>query len=145
MSDFFDSSVLVGVIFADCPEHADCFHAWKNSAERFVYSHGLLETFSQLTGGRLGTPIAPDVAAQLISRNVKQSRVHVVSLDPDELLENLEKTRHVGVRGGAIYDHMHLCAARKVEADRIFTLNKRHFMAIAPTLSLKILHPAECR
>lgn len=143
MSDFFDSSILIGVIFADCPEHDDCVNVWTRSEEKIVYSHGLLETFCQLTGGRLAEPVPADVATESIVRNVQQKSVRVVSFEPAELWEHLGATRRVGVRGGAVYDYMHLCAARKAGAERIFTLNKRHFAAIAPDLAPKILHPSD--
>ena len=143
MSDFFDSSVLIGLIFEDCPEHIDCVKAWTGSADKVMYSHGILETFSQLTGGRLAAPVPPDVATESIARNLQQNRVDVIEFEATEVLELLEKTRRMGVRGGAVYDYMHLCAARKVGAERIFTLNKRHFTAIALDLIPKIFHPSD--
>jgi predicted nucleic acid-binding protein len=143
MADYFDSSVLIGVIFGDCPEHEICAKVWNISDHRAVYSHGLLETFCQLTGGRLGTPVLPDDAAESIALTVEQGQVSVIGFDLSELLKYMRESRKLGVRGGAVYDYMHLCAARKAGADRIFTLNKRHFMAIAPDLAPKIFHPAD--
>ena len=143
MSNFFDSSVLIGVIFANCPEHEDCVKAWKGSEEKVMYGHGLLETFCQLTGGRLAEPVPPDIATESIARNVQGNHVNVINFETTELLGHLGKARRVGVRGGAVYDYMHLCAARKAGTERIFTLNKRHFMAIAPDMTPKIFHPSE--
>lgn len=143
MSDFFDSSVIIGMIFADCPEHAGCAKAWTSSSHKVVYSHGLLETFCQLTGGRLGEPLPPDMAAKSIALNVNSEGVQVLTLEAEEVLDFLGNARRHGVCGGAVYDYMHLCVARKAGADRIFTLNKRHFTAIAPDLTPKILHPEE--
>ncbi|MGC1480747.1 MAG: PIN domain-containing protein [Chthoniobacterales bacterium] len=143
MSNFFDSSVVIGLIFADCAEHADCLKAWNGCSDRVVYSHALLETFCQLTGGRLGEPVPPDVATESIALNLERTGVRVLPLETEELLEHLGYARRHGVRGGAVYDYMHLCVARKAGADRIFTLNKRHFTAIAPDLARKILHPQE--
>ena len=35
------------------------------------------------------------------------------------------------VRGGAVYDYLHLVAARKAGVERIVTLDLRHFRALA--------------
>lgn len=143
MGDFFDSSVIIGVILADCPEHTDCAKAWAAATDKVIYSHGLLETFCQLTGGRLGEPVPPDAAAESIARNIERNQIRVITFETAEMLEHLAKARRHGVRGGAVYDYMHLCVARKAGVERIFTLNKRHFIAITPDLAPKILHPAE--
>jgi len=143
MSDFFDSSVVIGVIVADCPEHADCLKAWNASEHKVIYSHALLETFCQLTGGRLGKAVSPDVAAESITRNFSRPEVLLLTLSPEEIMEHLGEARKQGVRGGAVYDYMHLCAARKGRAKRIFTLNKRHFLAIAPDLAERMIDPTE--
>jgi hypothetical protein len=36
-----------------------------------------------------------------------------------------------GVRGGAVYDFLHLAAARKAGAERLLTLDVSHFQAIS--------------
>jgi replicative DNA helicase len=101
MADFFDSSVLIGLLLADCPEHAACAEAWMRSSERVVCSHGLLETFSQLTGGRLGDAVPPDAASESITRTMRAGLVRVMVFDSEELFSHLESTRRVGARGGA--------------------------------------------
>lgn len=131
------------MLLAECPEHASCSAAWEANAKRVIYCHGLLETFSQLTGGRLGKPVAPDVAAKCLRLNMQPGTVQIVELDSKEVLEHLGDARRLGIRGGAVYDYMHICAARKAGADRIFTLNIRHFHAIAPDLANQIRHPAD--
>jgi len=142
VSDFFDSSVLIGVIHADCIEHTACAWAWNKSAARIIYGHALLETFSQLTGGRLGIAVPPDMAIEAITRNVSSSQVDIIDFPAKETLRLLKQAGHFGARGGAVYDYMHLCAARKAGAERIFTLNKRHFIALAPDLISRIRHPS---
>lgn len=143
MIDFFDSSVLISLLSANIPEHKSCSDVWDGSTDRVIYSHGILETFSQLTGGRLGEAIPPDLASDAIRVNLSADTVKFISFDANGLFTCLAAARRHGVRGGAIYDYMHLCAARQAGADRIFTLNKRHFIAIAPDLALKIFHPSD--
>jgi hypothetical protein len=53
----------------------------------------------------------------------------------------LEKAGPAGARGGGIYDLLLLACARKAGAERVFTLNDRHFAALAPDLASKIVRP----
>ena len=48
-----------------------------------------------------------------------------------DLLRALREANAVGVRGGAFYDYLHLAAARKTGATLLYTLNVRHFEALA--------------
>jgi hypothetical protein len=45
------------------------------------------------------------------------------------------------VRGGGIYDYLHLVAARKAKAARIYTLNLSNFRAIYRPGDPEIVHP----
>ncbi|MCX6880214.1 MAG: hypothetical protein NTW21_41385 [Verrucomicrobia bacterium] len=46
-----------------------------------------------------------------------------------------------GVRGGAIYDYLHLVAARKGGATRLYTLNVTDFQAFQRPGDPEIVHP----
>jgi predicted nucleic acid-binding protein len=56
MSAFLDSSVLVAALAPDESKHADCL-ALLLQGGNCIYSHALLETFSTLTGGKLGVRV----------------------------------------------------------------------------------------
>lgn len=56
--------------------------------------------------------------------------VRPVALTPKELRAAFAQCQSRGVRGAAMYDFLHLCAARKVGADALVTLDLRHFQAI---------------
>lgn len=141
MADFFDSSVLVAAISEDDPEHESAGVAWDNAAGRVLYAHGISETYATLTGKRHPACLTPDDAIAAISEYAES--VEIVQFSPLELLALLKETRRLGIRGGAVYDYLHICAARKAGASRIFTLNKRHFTAIAPELAPRIFHPGD--
>jgi len=143
VSDFFDSSVLVAALSEDDVAHPESLKAWKNAQPPILYAHALLETFSTLTGRRHPAQLTADEAILVISRNLERAEPKLVEIPPQEIIDLLHIARQSGVRGGAAYDYMHLCAARKSGASRIFTLNKRHFTAIAPDLSPIIFHPTE--
>ena len=92
-----------------------------------VYIHAILETFSTLTGGRLGVKVDAGLAAKLLNETILP-RVHVVELGSVELMAALQQAREQGIRGGAIYDFMHLVAAWKAGAKSIYTLNLGDFL-----------------
>lgn len=125
MRALLDSSVLVAALAPDQDRHAECL-ALLMEGESAVYSHACLETFSTLTGGKLGVKVGADLAARLLSETVLP-RVHVIELGIEELLAALHLTRQQGVRGGGVYDYMHLVAARKAEADILYTIHLSDF------------------
>jgi hypothetical protein len=91
-----------------------------------VHVHALNETFATLTGGSLGFRVDADLAARLIREQII-TRATMIVLDAEEVTEALAKARAHGVRGGAVYDYMHLFAARKGKSDALYTLNLADF------------------
>lgn len=126
---FLDSSVLVASLDPDDPAHAACGRAVAAGGHA-VYSHALAEVFSALTGGRLGRRLTPAVAARLISDSVLPY-VAVKTLSGKDLMTALRDCETRGARGGAVYEGLHLAAARKARAEVFFTLNLRDFQALA--------------
>lgn len=126
MSPFLDSSVLVAALAPDESKHADCL-ALLLQGGNCIYSHALLETFSTLTGGKLGVRVTPNLAAQMLSETILP-RVSVIELSSAEIMEALSVAQSRGVRGGCVYDYMHLLAARKGNASVIYSLNMGDFL-----------------
>jgi predicted nucleic acid-binding protein len=126
---YLDSSVLVAALVEDEPTHESCLQLLR-SKSLVVWTHALAETFATLTGGRLGIRVSPAIAAQLIEGSLLP-RLRLVELGGEELVEGIRGSDAAGARGGAIYDLMHLTAARKSSAKTLYTLNTRHFEAIA--------------
>lgn len=129
MTVFLDSSVLVAALVEDEPQHEACLRLLERKAVA-VWTHALAESFSTLTGGRLGLRVAPDVAAELIEFSLVP-RLRMIDLTATDIRKALRQTSAIGVRGGAFYDYLHLAAARKSAAKALYTLNKRHFIALA--------------
>ena len=96
------------------------------SGSGVIHAHALLETFSTLTGGRLGIRVDADLAARLLRESIRP-RVKIILLTEEELFDCLDHARKHGVRGGAVYDYMHLVAARKAAVETILTLNLSDF------------------
>jgi predicted nucleic acid-binding protein len=134
-----DSSVLIASLVEAQAHHAECDRVLAGRGVH-VRAHAFAEVFSMLTGGRLGQRITPNVAASLIEEGIVPA-VKVVQLDPADILAALRETETRGVRGGAIYDFLHLAAARKCRATRLYTLNVRHFQAFLSPGDPEIVHP----
>lgn len=122
-----DTSVVIAALDASDPDHGACRRLLL-SAKRFVYGHALTETFSTLTGGSLGMRISAEAAAAILRENVVP-RMAVVHLTEEELLDAYKDSTRRGIRGGAIYDYLHLVAARKAGASKLYTLNVGDFRA----------------
>jgi predicted nucleic acid-binding protein len=120
--------------------HGAALKALATSADGFTSTHAIAETFATLTSGRLEIQLAPTEAAQIIDANVIR-RMRVVDLGLDDYQQAMRDSQTVGARGGAIFDMLHLQAARRGGAKRIFTINVRHFQIFAPDLKGSISLP----
>ncbi len=129
MSRCLDTSVLLASLDADEPHHVACDRLI-SAGGHTVYVHALAETFSILTGGRQGRRLSAATAAQLIEHSVLPF-VHVQALSGKDLVAALAECEARGVRGGAIYDWLHLAAARKAGAEALVTLDARDFQALS--------------
>ena len=126
MNALLDSSVLVAALASDELKHAECL-ARLLKGGNCIYSHALLETFSTLTGGKLGVRISADFAVRMLSETILP-RVTVIELSSLEIIQALASAQSRGVRGGCVYDYMHLVAAKKANATVIHTLNMDDFI-----------------
>ena len=133
MRDFFDSSSLLAAMVEDESGHETALAALSSTRDGYASTHSLAECFAILTGGRITSRLTPAIAAEMVDVNVAK-RLTLVSLTPAEIAAALKTAASVGARGGAIYDVLLLATARKCGADRIYTLNYRHFAAFAPDL-----------
>lgn len=125
MKPAVDTTVLVAALDASDPDHVAARNLL-TTRKCMACSHALSETFSTLTGGRLGFRIAPGDAARLLHKTLSK-RLHWITLSPADLLQAYAQASDRGIRGGAIYDYLHLVAARKAGAPVFHTLNTADF------------------
>ena len=137
VDDFLDSSVLIAALVAAQPHHAKCAALVKPRAG--ATAHALLETFAFLTG-RMTPRLRPADAVALI-REALAEPLEIFALSGAEHLATLKETAARGITGGAIYDYLHMAAARKAKARRLCTLNVRHFQAFHRAGDPEIAHP----
>lgn len=128
MSDYLDSSVLVASLMPDDPDHLVCDSLMSQSGN-CTCPHALNEVFATLTGGRLGRRVDAEIAAMMIRESIA-SCLNFVELSVEEILQAQEAARRQGVRGGGVYDYMHLTVARKAMVDVLYTLNLSDFRAL---------------
>ena len=135
-----DSSVLIASLAEKERHHAACEDLLFDHDCR-IFIHALAETFNTLTGSRLGYRFSAPDAAALLKESVKP-RAGMEVLTADDILDAMQQAEARGVRGGAIYDHLHLVAARKAGAERFYTLNTKDFIALHCPGDPEIWHPA---
>jgi predicted nucleic acid-binding protein len=129
MTALLDTSIIVASLDPDEPHHAACDRLVGRGGH-VLHAHALAETFSILTGGRHGRRLAASQAAELLDASVLPF-VSLVALTGRETVAALQACEARGVRGGAVYDWLHLAAARKAGAARLITLDAGDFRAIA--------------
>lgn len=139
MAVLLDTSVLLASLHAGEPRHRASATLVEQGGH-LVYVHALAELFSTLTGGRIEPRVAPDLAEQLLRESILP-HVKSVTIGERDLMSALRDAHARGVRGGAVYDYLHLVAARKAGAEALVTLDERHFRAIARPGDPAILEP----
>ncbi len=141
MSVFLDTSVLVAAV-----RTADLRHAASDDLVRkcrpenaTCAAHTLAEVYASLTGMRPPNRFRPDQAMLVVDEFRRKFRC--VELTADEVLDTARGIAGLGLLGGIIYDALLLTCARKVNAERIYTWNVRHFQMVAPDLAERIVEP----
>ena len=125
MKQALDTSVIIAALDGGDPDHAAC-RKLLLSAKFSIHGHALSEIFATLTGGRLAFRLSAKDAAAILRQQVAP-RLSIITLDESDLLRAYEESTNRGIRGGAIYDYLHLTAARKAGASRLYTLNTTDF------------------
>lgn len=139
MSDVMDTSVLVAAIVATEAFHVEC-QALLDRPAMALYSHGVAETFSTLTGGRKSFRMPATLAAAIIQEDYLPD-LTVIELPVPDMLLAMREAESRGVRGGAIFDYLHLMAARCAGAERFYTLNVSNFLSFHREGDPEIVHP----
>lgn len=127
MSAFLDTSVVLASLDPDEAHHA-AYDRIVSAGGHKVFVHAPAETLSILTGGRQGRRLSAATAKRLIEQSVLP---YAQALSGKGMLAALAECESRGVRGGAIYDWLHLAAARRAGAEVFFTLELRDFQSLA--------------
>lgn len=135
MKTCFDTSTLVAALLQQHPHHAIAFprlQAVKNGEQKgCVTTHGLAELFATLTA----LPLKPRLSAADAQRVIDQSILPHFTLIPltgEHYWAAIQLVATRSLASGAIYDALHLIGARAAGCTVLYTLNLRHFRALAP-------------
>lgn len=135
MKVFVDTSVLVASMLGKHDSHARAFavldRIQNGKDEGFVSAHSLAEAYAVLT--KLPVPFrhTPEQAWLSIEQNIIR-HFKTQSLTGEDYTNLLREAAVRGIQGGTIYDAVLMASAVKVNVDRLFTLNLKHFQAVAP-------------
>jgi predicted nucleic acid-binding protein len=138
---FLDTSVLIAANDIDHERYAESrpLLAAATPENCACGVHSLAETYANLSIVKGGRRQRPETAFRLVEQIA--GRMMVVALEPEEYLTAIRDAAKLRISGGTIYDALLLRCARKVDAQRIYTWNVRHFELVAPDLAGRILTP----
>jgi len=141
---FFDTSVLVAAFVSAHPRHANCL-PWlqkvkKKEIEGIISVHTLVELYSILTKLPLSPKISPGLAQKLINENILED-FELASYNKKDYINLLNDLSCGNISGGASYDGLILNAAKRVNVDKILTLNINDFTRVCPQLAKIINEP----
>ncbi len=141
MKAFFETSVLVAAVWEADSRHDVSRRLPMQFApqEASCAAHTLAELYASLTGMRPPHRIRPEQAALVLDHF--RTTLDCVTLTGDEVFQTIRHTAALKLRRVIIYDALLLACARKVEAERIYTWNVRHFQMVAPDLAERIMTP----
>lgn len=139
---FCDTSVLVAALDGHHPDHGACIALLGTLQPPGAYCalHSYAELYAVMSGKPSKPRLRPlDVDAML----ERLDRLFTpVALTRREYRAAIRTNAEAGVAGGRVYDALILACAIKSEAEAIYTLNQRDFLALAPeTVTAKIRRP----
>jgi predicted nucleic acid-binding protein len=135
MKVLLDTSVLVAALV---DEHGDYVRSFaildrvlSGKDDGYVAAHSLAEIYSVFTRSPPPMRHSPEQALRSLEENVLNF-FKISSLSSADYVALVRDAALAGIQGGAIYDAVLLKSAAKAEVERIYTLNLRHFQALAP-------------
>jgi predicted nucleic acid-binding protein len=134
MRVFLDTSVLVASVLKQHDAHARALavliRIQDGRDEGFISAHSLAEMYATLT--KIPAPLrhTPEQALLSIEENVVK-HFNISSLTGGDYAALIREAALAGIQGGTIYDAILLKTARKAQVERIYTLNLKHFQAVA--------------
>jgi predicted nucleic acid-binding protein len=143
VSVFLDTSVLVAAVRTADLRHTASYDLVRKCRpdNSSCAAHTLAEVYSSLTGMRPPHRFRPEQAMLVVDGF--STKFRCVELNADDVLNTARGIAGLGLMGGIIYDALLLTCARKVNADRIYTWNVRHFQMVAPDLAARIAEPGQ--
>ncbi len=144
MRVLFDSSVLVPALVEAHENHGLALPALQEAArgevKGFATTHALAETWAVASS----LPLLPRLTGSEVLESLREGLrgvIEIVPLTVEDYFAAMESVSRAGWCSGAVYDALHLQAARKVRADLVLTWNLVDFRRVAPDLRDRIRTP----
>lgn len=141
MREFFDTSVLIAAFWGGHANHEASIQQFAKAEKKHCScaAHTLAEVYATMTALPV-KPLIPPEQVLLFVEEVRK-RLSLVSLEPEEYCETLQRAADRGITSGRVYDALLMSCAAKAKAEVIYTWNLRHFHSIAPELAPYIRTP----
>ncbi|MCR9101045.1 MAG: PIN domain-containing protein [bacterium] len=127
---YFDTSILLPALVSAHPQHKVSLQLMDNALSSGVgvtsVTHTYAELYSNLTKLPKGLAIPPDLAFQMITKEIG-AIFEIVELTRSDYETALQRCAQKGLVSGVIYDALHLQAALKAEAKVLYTNNFSDF------------------
>ena len=142
MKVLLDTSVLIAAVVEKHAAHVRAFVALdrvqQGADEGVVSAHSLAELYAVLTKLPAPSRHSPEQALLSMEENVLK-HFKTSSLTGSDYAALIREAAMAGIQGGTVYDAILLKAADKAGVDRVYTLNLKHFQAVAPANLVPIL------
>lgn len=146
-SYLFDTSVIVAGFIQSHPYHLVAqpwIAAVKNSKiNASLSTHGLAEIYSVFTKLPLQPGLSADFVAQLIETEI-ETLFSIIDLSTADYRRAIERCRKHRLKGGVVYDALHLQACLKKKLHAVVTLNAADFELLAGD-EILIVNPMETK
>jgi predicted nucleic acid-binding protein len=139
--EFFDTSVLTAASQQSHKHYERSLPRVLAAVKEmsFCSVHTIAEYYSNLT--RLPPPFRLPPEQARVFLHALRVRVSFVTLTSEEYFEAVDRLAMADRAGAQVFDALLLACARKVDAERIYTWNLKHFRVIAPDLAGRIVEP----
>jgi predicted nucleic acid-binding protein len=140
----FDTSVVIAASLPQHPNHSACFACLLQSAQvqqfdGYLSTHSLAEIYSVLTRMPSQPRITPIAAQSIINSHLQY--LETVSLNAADYQLAIAQMTILQLPGGGIFDALIAQAALKISANRLLTLNPKHFTRLSPAIAQITVSP----
>jgi predicted nucleic acid-binding protein len=138
-----DTSVIIAASLPQHPSHEPCFvelQATRTSqVHGYLSTHSLAELYSVLTRMPSQPKISPKEAKLLIERHLEH--LETLTLERSDYQAAIAQMTSLNLPGGGIFDALIAQAAMKISAERLLTLNAKHFTRLSPEIDRLVYVP----
>jgi predicted nucleic acid-binding protein len=132
LREFFDTSVLIAAFWGGHANHEASIKQFAAADKKHsgCAAHTLAEVYATMTALPV-RPLIPPEQALLFVEEVRK-RLSLVSLEPEEYYETIQRAADRGLTSGHVYDALLMSCAAKSKAEIIYTWTSSTFIPSRP-------------